>query len=161
MMIITCINCSKKFNVNSELIPDEGRTIQCGSCKHVWFFNKNEINLLKLSPKDKKLTTTTKKIFDKTPIKSTKNINKLFDKVDKKIDDTKGFEIIKYQSKTNFTFAKFFYFLLVLIISFIALILVLDTFKSPLYDYFPNLEFLLFNLYETLKDIKLFIIDLI
>ena len=41
MMIITCINCDKKFNVNSELIPNNGRTIQCGSCNHVWFFKKD------------------------------------------------------------------------------------------------------------------------
>ena len=40
-MIIICINCSKKFDVNSDQIPSEGRTIQCGSCNHVWFFNKN------------------------------------------------------------------------------------------------------------------------
>tara|TARA_B100001057_G_scaffold437267_1_gene468950 strand:+ start:79 stop:315 length:237 start_codon:yes stop_codon:yes gene_type:complete len=40
-MIIDCISCSKKFSVNSELIPFEGRTIQCGSCDHIWFFKKN------------------------------------------------------------------------------------------------------------------------
>jgi len=50
---------------------------------------------------------------------------------------------------------------LVTIITFIAIILLLDTFKLPLYDYFPKLEFFLFNLYETLKDIQLFIKDLI
>ena len=38
-MIIECINCNKVFEVNSELIPENGRTIQCGSCNHVWFFN--------------------------------------------------------------------------------------------------------------------------
>ena len=43
-MIIVCVNCDKKFNVNSELIPDEGRTIQCGSCNHVWFYNVEEDN---------------------------------------------------------------------------------------------------------------------
>ena len=57
-MIIECINCNKKFNVNSELIPNSGRTIQCGSCNHVWFFNpsdlrpivKTEIKISKKSP---------------------------------------------------------------------------------------------------------------
>ena len=44
-MIIECINCNKKFQVNSELIPQEGRSIQCGSCGHVWFFiNNNQQN---------------------------------------------------------------------------------------------------------------------
>ena len=43
-MIIECINCNKKFNVDSALISNEGRTIQCGSCNHIWFFKKdNEI----------------------------------------------------------------------------------------------------------------------
>ena len=39
-MIIECINCSKKFDVNSDLIPASGRTIQCGSCNHIWFYKK-------------------------------------------------------------------------------------------------------------------------
>ena len=43
-MIIECINCAKKFDVNSELIPTDGRTIQCGSCNHVWFFKINNQN---------------------------------------------------------------------------------------------------------------------
>src|SRR6056300_90023 len=37
-MIIDCINCTKKFDVKDSLIPDNGRTIQCGSCNHVWFY---------------------------------------------------------------------------------------------------------------------------
>ena len=47
-MIIECINCSKKFEVNSDLIPIEGRTIQCGSCNHVWFFKKGDQDQLKI-----------------------------------------------------------------------------------------------------------------
>ena len=42
-MIIQCVKCSKKFQVNSELIPNEGRTIQCGSCGHLWFFVKKDL----------------------------------------------------------------------------------------------------------------------
>ena len=40
-MIIECINCHKKFEVDSDLIPESGRNIQCGSCNHIWFFNIN------------------------------------------------------------------------------------------------------------------------
>ena len=54
----------------------------------------------------------------------------------------------------------FFSYLLVFLISFVALIILLDTLKSPLIKVFPGLEIVLFNLFETLKDIKLFIIDL-
>ena len=49
----------------------------------------------------------------------------------------------------------------VLIISFIALIVIIDTFKSPIYKTFPNLEIVIFSLFEVLKDIELFIKDLI
>ena len=51
-------------------------------------------------------------------------------------------------------------YLLVFLISFVALIILLDTLKSPLINVFPGLEIVLFNLFETLKDVKLFIIDL-
>ena len=50
--------------------------------------------------------------------------------------------------------------LIVFIISFVALIILLDTLKTPLINVFPGLEIILFNLFETLQDIKLFIIDL-
>ena len=43
----------------------------------------------------------------------------------------------------------------------LTLFIILDTFKTPLYKSFPKLEFFLFSLYETLKDIQLFIKDLI
>ena len=41
-MIIECPNCNKKFKVESSLIPESGRNIQCGSCNHTWFFRKAE-----------------------------------------------------------------------------------------------------------------------
>ena len=41
-MIIECPNCLKKFQVNSDLIPVNGRNIQCGSCNHIWFFDKKD-----------------------------------------------------------------------------------------------------------------------
>ena len=40
-MIIECTNCNKKFEVDPELIPEKGRSIQCGSCNHKWFYNKD------------------------------------------------------------------------------------------------------------------------
>ena len=61
----------------------------------------------------------------------------------------------KYSKTSNF-----FSYLIVVIISFIALIILVDTIKSPLINIFPGLEIILFNLFETLKDLRLFIIDL-
>ena len=78
---------------------------------------------------------------------------------------------IKISKETNVDFkidkkneyskkSKFFSYLIVVIISFIALIILVDTIKSPLINIFPGLEIILFNLFETLKDLRLFIIDL-
>ena len=114
-----------------------------------------EIKNTKSSSKDKKTEITKKIINKKSRISDTKTeIN-----TDKDIDN-KGSEIVKYVSKKSFTFSKFLSYVLVLIISLIALFILIDTMKSPLYSYFPNLEFLLFSLFETLKDIELFIKDL-
>ena len=158
-MIIACINCDKKFNVNSELIPNEGRTIQCGSCNHVWFFKKSDQDkkdfkkslqdnddVFKNKEKKTKLTKKNKQYKD------TKKTNE--------ITNSKSSEIVKYQPKSRFTIVNFLSYFLVVIISFVGLIIVLDTFKSVLYNFFPNLEFFLFSLYEILKDIQLFIKDL-
>ena len=164
-MIIECINCPKKFEVNSDLIPDDGRTIQCSSCNHIWFYKKtsqetsirqqNEI-IGKSSFLNQKNTLKKKSTKHQKTKKKSSNINEAFN-----FESDKGSEIVKYESKSTFTFGKFISYVLVLIISFIGLIIILDTFKSQLYVYFPRLEILLFSLYETLKDIQLFIKDLI
>ena len=41
-MIITCPCGEKKFEVDSSLIPEKGKLLQCGSCDKTWFFKKNE-----------------------------------------------------------------------------------------------------------------------
>ena len=152
-MIIECINCSKKFTVNSDLIPSTGRTIQCGSCNHVWFFDPN--NLISESikkPKVVKKTTIANLVSENKKSKTKSITNKNFSE--------KNYEITEYKSKSNFSFGKFLSYLLVFIISFIGLIIVIDTFNSPLYELFPNLEMMMFSFFETLKDIQLFIKDL-
>jgi len=153
-MIIECISCNKKFTVNSDLIPSTGRTIKCGSCNHVWFFDPNSL----ISENRKKSKIQTKKpktnLIPESKKQQTKPIaNKDFSK--------KNYEITKYKSKSNFSFGKFLSYLLVFIISIIALIIIIDTFNSPLYELFPNLELIMFSFFETLKDIQLFIKDLI
>ena len=55
----------------------------------------------------------------------------------------------------------YFKILIVIIISFIALILILETFKVQLSIIIPNIEIVLDNLYQSINDIKLFILDLI
>ncbi len=155
-MIIECINCHKKFVVNSDLIPNEGRNIECGSCNHLWFFKPDIIQ--KKIPE--KLENIDQNIEFHKDDKFINNVTK--NKKEKKIDynKTKKYELTKYKRKSNFTFTKFLSYLVVSIISFIALIVIIDTFEKPLYSNFPVLELIMFNLFETLIDVKLFVKDL-
>ena len=155
-MIITCVNCNKKFNVNSDLIPEDGRTIQCGSCNHVWFFKKDLKEKLEIQKKDETKTIENQLSGDTKIPNKTINTKNNYNKTSKKKS-----EIVKYQHKNKFSFSTFLSYIIVAIISFCALIILVDTFKSPLYHIFPGLELILYSLFETLKDIQLFIKDLI
>ena len=149
-MIIVCPSCGKNFNVDEDLIPDKGRLLKCGSCNQTWFFNKNENIEIKPS---------TNKVFaeEKSNIKR-KKIRKPTSNFSTNIK--KGSELVKYKPKYNFTFGKFLSYIIVSIITFIAIIIVLDTFKDPLSNIIPNLELVLYNLFETLRDLILFAKDL-
>ncbi len=156
-MIIICPSCKKKFEVDSNLIPDKGKLLQCGSCDQTWFFNKhNQINIEKEKILPKERNDENKNIQSIPVNKKNETINEDFSNLTKE----KGSELIKYEPKFNFTFLKFLHYFIVLIISFVAVIISLDTFKEPLSTLFPNLELILYNLFETLKDLILFIKDL-
>ena len=158
-MIISCPNCNKQFKINPSLIPDNGRDVKCGSCNHIWFY-KIEYN--KKEPLPLSDNFTDKKIEDEIDNKIVESINETNNEsIPNDIDD-KIYEKqipVKNKIKKN-TSGKFFSYLVVSIISFAALIILIDTLKVPLINVFPGLEILLFNLFEILKDIKLFIIDL-
>ena len=158
-MIIECVNCQKKFSVNAELIPPTGRTIQCGSCNHIWFFDAKHQNKLKIDKTKVEKNTnilSEKKVSKRTTFKSDEITKKRTNKRPK----NKEFEIIEYKAKTGFTFGKFLSYIIVFLISFVGLLIVVDTFKMSLYQTFPILELLIFSLFETLKDIVLFVKDL-
>ena len=165
-MIISCSNCNKQFKINPSLIPDNGRDLKCGSCNHVWFY-KLEDNKTESAPLIDDFAN--KKIKDEIDNKILGNINEpndvsLQEEIDDKTNKTEDKiaekqKPVKNKIKKN-TSSKFFSYLLVSIISFAALIIFIDTLKVPLINIFPGLEILLFNLFEILKDIKLFIIDL-
>ncbi len=165
-MIITCPNCNKQFKIDNSLIPDEGRDLQCGSCNHIWFYNIQEKNnkVLELKKEiisediEPKAENKEDKIEGKQQpeeIIKTEIKNKNKEKNSENQNNTNTLK--KTENKEN----KFFSYLIVFIISFVALIVLLDTLKTPLISVFPPLEIVLFNLFETLQDIKLFIIDLI
>ena len=161
-MIITCPNCNKKFKIDNSLIPDEGRDLQCGSCNHVWLYKIEEENSKILKLKDEIDSNEIESKVNKNNEEIAENKNTLTktetELNNQKIEKQKETKISKNTEKTG---NKFFSYLIVFIISFVALIIFLDTLKNPLIDVFPELEIILFNLFETLQDIKLFIIDLI
>ena len=147
-MIITCPCCEKKFEVDEKLIPDKGRLLKCGSCDQTWFFNKNDNN-------------PTEPLINK-PVKQKKILykNEITNKSLSDVLIKPRSELVKYKPEHNFTFGKFLNYVIVSIISFIAVIIILDTFKSPLEIIFPNIELVLYNLFETLRDLILFAKDL-
>ena len=143
-MIIDCPDCNKKFGIDQNLIPSNGRLLQCGNCNHKWFF---------------KLNTTE----DEIKIKPKKNLNinvESPDKVFKEKINIKSEKITPPKKKEKKSI-NYLNILLVIIISITAFILVLDTFEDELISIFPNIKFLLNNLYQSIEDIKLFTLDLI
>ena len=155
-MIITCPNCNKQFKIDNSLIPDEGRDLQCGSCNHIWFYKIEEENNEVLSLNDEIVKEEIETKAEKKEEKITTEIN--YKKKEKTSEKQKNNNASK---NTSSKVSKFFSYLIVFIISFVALIILLDTLKTPLINIFPGIEIILFNLFETLHDIKLFIIDLI
>ena len=167
-MIITCNNCNKKFDIDSSLIPDKGRLLQCASCDHKWFFKK-EVLENTVSPIDEDIDNIN--VFDQNS-SSTNEEEKVSDvakdevEVDLKEEIKEKNEINinestqinnKPKKQKNFKILNIF---IVAIISSVAFIIIIDTFKYPIGKIVPNIEFILYNLYESIKYISLFIRDL-
>ena len=139
-MIITCPHCEKRFEVDSNLIPDKGRILKCGSCDQTWFFNPNS---QKSSQVSNDIRTDKKSELAKN------------DEITSIKEQTKS-KIKKINKSSNFGVGKILSYLIVIIISLIGVIVILETFKTPLGNIFPGLEFMLYSLFETIKDIFLF-----
>ena len=151
-MEIQCPNCNRSFKIDKSLIPEKGRLLQCGTCGHKWFF-KNIIH----ETKTKTVNISEENILKKPEI--TKKIqNPKININEEKYNKTEIKDDFRKKNVDKINYVKFFF---VIIISIVALILVLDTFKDILIKIFPNIKILLNNLYETLKDISLFFYDLV
>ena len=147
-MIIDCPVCNKKFDIDQDLIPADGRLLQCGSCNHKWFF---KLNINEKKPKEE-IKIKPKKDFNINVESTDKNL--------KKEINVETEEIIPKKKKEKKSI-NYLNIILVIIISTAAFIIVLDTFKNQLTSVFPNIKFLLNNLYQSIEDIKLFILDFI
>ena len=164
-MIVTCPNCKKKFTIDPTLIPEDGRDLKCGSCNHVWFYKIEDVSSKPLTLNENNNNEIEPDIAETESGSQVEKNQPIHKKINEKDEDI---NTIKFQEKQK-TISKdkskntggiFFSYLIVFIITFVALIIMLDTLKTPLINVFPGLEIILFNLFETLQDIKLFIIDL-
>ena len=163
-MIIECPACSKKFNIDEKLIPDEGRLLKCGNCDHTWFFKKEEN--IKLEADTTKLNEINENKSDiniesvEEPIKQTKKIKKKISKKSLSQESTSK-ELVSINkssvSRENNIIKKIF----LIIISIIAFILLLDTFKNQISVIFPSILKMSDSLYLVINDLKLFIKDLV
>ena len=169
-MIITCNNCNKKFDIDSNLIPDKGRLLQCASCDHKWFFKKEALENV-VSPIIEDINIESVNIFDQNnpSINEEESVSdtpedkaevdleeEIKEKIEININESTQINT-KPKKQKNFKILNIF---IVAIISFVAFIIIVDTFKYPIGKIVPNIEFILYNLYESIKDISLFIRDL-
>ena len=85
-MIITCPCGDKKFNVDASLIPNEGRTLQCGFCDEKWHFKpsdkklendyiKKDIKIKKIDPQENVPSEVDKIISEAEKMKATNTIS--------------------------------------------------------------------------------------
>ena len=177
-MIISCNNCNKNFDIDSSLIPERGRLLQCNSCDHKWFFKKEIKEKSVPIVKIKDIADESGTLKDEV-IRVETETPKTIDLLDRVTDDISVIEKISTQNNLEkkeisredktlnikiFTNKKNYNILnltIVFIISFIAIIIFLDTFQKPISMFVPNIEFILYSLYETINDIVLFFSDLI
>ena len=157
-MIIKCDSCSKKFEIDQNLIPKEGRLLQCSSCNHKWFF-KNDI----VAKTIESTINENLKIFDnkETQENDIINIDNKNDIQTKNTSPTEKKSSKVASSLSNIKKNNFLNLIIVFIITIMALIILLDTFNKPISLIVPGFENLLYNLYESIKDMELFIKDLI
>ena len=141
-MIISCEQCNKKFEVESNLIPSSGRLLQCSSCGYKWFYKKN-------------ISSTKTNEILKSPNNKEVKIRKIETKINK--PDKEETRIPRNKDKKVGLLS----IIIVFLISFTSLIVLLDTFKEPISNYFPDIDLFLNSLYESLKDLSLFIKDLL
>jgi predicted Zn finger-like uncharacterized protein len=162
-MIIQCENCNKKFEIQDNLIPDDGRLLECGSCAHQWHYTP--ITKLELTDEVPIKNEPTDQVpikdepAEELIIKKVKKKSKIIKKIyendsDNEIDQTN--ENINTKEK-NISFINF---LLVGIISFVAIVILFDTFKNQIAYVIPNVGLYINELHEILRDIFLFIADL-
>jgi len=188
-MIIVCKNCLKKFAVKDSDIPSRGRTVQCGNCSRRWLQMPihSAVTTDNLEVEDDVSRDLSKNEFMASNGKNYKFLGSQWaeilpsgkfgrlarKKISKELAQLAGKKQVKknktiqisnqsanrYQEKQNNGMG-IFAFLIVLVISVAAIILLLDTFKHQLVPFFPKLDNYLVYIFETFNNIYIIIKDL-
>ena len=166
-MIISCPNCNKKFKIDQNLIPISGRLLQCSNCKHKWHFKiekKDETDDGSFEPEKVILKNKNEDIkvnsIENDPLIEENLKKKELKKKEKVVKKTKKIKQNINQNKKEKPVG-LLNMIIILIISFVAIVIVLDTFRIELSKYMPFLNPILNSFYEIIADINSFIKDLI
>ena len=165
-MIINCECGKKKFNIDSSLIPEEGRLLKCGSCSKIWHYTP-----IIETKNDEDLDVKTNENIIKNEVQSDEAINdENFTDINEEAlseeikdgdeDEENNIKEEKENEEQQGKIKMVLVYFIVVIISLLGLIFLLDTFKSYLISVFPTITPFLDSFYETLLDFKLFIKDL-
>ena len=161
-MIITCTNCKKKFNIDAKLIPENGRLLQCSSCNYKWHYiiaeQENE------NDKDINIQNNDNENISINKMPQEQKVNKLKRKTTSKIykkNKNQDSSLSTKNIKKTYSLGNLLVILMIIFITFVALILIIDTFKIGISNYFPILIPFLDNLYQSLIDLISFIKDLL
>ena len=163
-MIISCPECNKRFNINQNLIPEDGRLLQCSNCMHKWHFIikkkeeiieepiKSEQVIIENKNREKKINPSQEfiPVKDETIEKEIKKEQKVINKVKKR----------EQKPKKKDKPIKLLNMIIVIIISVAALIIIIDTFRVELSKYMPFFNPMLNSFYAIIADINSFIKDL-
>ena len=181
-MIISCPNCNKKFQVPDNAIPKAGRTVQCSSCSHEWMqYPVKEQKVVKLknpapiksSPPVNKARKIPKKASGPAPYSKEymeqkwgsevknyaqqKGISKIKAET-KKIQKIKSAKLNEKREQPSFGF---FNYIITYSIGFTFLVGILNFERARLSRKFPMLEPYIDTFFETIDNLKIFILDLI
>ncbi len=162
-MIINCECRKKKFNIDSSLIPKEGRLLKCGSCSKIWHYTpvletKNDEDLdVKINGNiNKNEVPSNEAINDENFTDTNREVLSEENTEDGKLDIKNEKENEEKDGKIKIVLI----YLFIILISLLGFIFLLDTFKSYLLNLFPGIAPFFDSFYQTVLDLKLFIKDL-
>ena len=163
-MIINCECGKKKFNIDSSLIPEEGRLLKCGSCSKIWHYTpvletKNDEDLdVKIDENIIKNDVHSNEVINNENFTDTnQGVLSEENTEDEKIDIKDEKENEEKDGKIKILLIYF----IIILISLLGFIFLLDTFKSYLLSLFPSIVPFFDSFYQTVLDFKLFIKDLV